>query len=277
MQPTEVLEHYEADNENRLAKESMRYYRTVMEEFLTFIAKPSTEVTRHDIRQWLLHLTEGGNGPNTLRAKLFGLRSFFGYCKEEEIIEEDPTDGIALPTVPDTVPHYLTREQLTRLREHTKDHPRNRAIVETLYATGVRVSELVQIRLHDINFDERIIHIHKGKGKRDRIVLFTRDCEEHIKAYLEAKEWHTPRLFLNHMGEPMGRRGVQKWFETWADDLNMKLSVHTMRHTFAAHLAQKGMPLAGIQTLLGHESVEDTLVYTKLYDYARKEQYDDYH
>lgn len=271
------MNQYEADNKNRLAEETMDNYVKVITAFLAYTDKACTDIKQKDIRNWMKHLEDNGKSPNTIRSKFHALRSFFGYCMDEAVIATNPTEEMKTPLVSVKAPCYLTREQLDRLREIAKSHPRNRAIVETLYTTGVRVSELVSIKLEDVDFSERIIHIRKGKGKRDRLVPFTRECERRILDYLEVKKSDVPWLFVNSLGNKMNRRAVAYCFEKWAKELGFPVYAHMMRHTFAAHLVQKGMPLDGIQTLLGHENREDTLHYARLFDDDRQEIYDHYH
>ena len=121
------------------------------------------------------------------------------------------------------------------------------------------------------------MHVRKGKGKIGRIVLFTRSCEEHLKAYLNERKDDLPYVFLNVPGTgPIHYQFVEKNFRKYKKELGIHVSPHTLRHTFAAHLAMKGMPLVGIQSLLGHASPENTQRYARLFDHERKQVYDDW-
>jgi len=153
------------------------------------------------------------------------------------------------------------------------ENPKKRAIIETLYSTGVRLSELINIKLQDINWEARLILI-KGKGEKERIVLFNAECEERLKYYLSTRHDTIPYLIISDTGNRMYARLLQKYFEKYTKKLGFKVSPHTLRHTFAAHLAQKGMPLACIQELLGHADIRDTRIYAKLYEHARRNKLD---
>jgi site-specific recombinase XerD len=131
----------------------------------------------------------------------------------------------------------------------------------------------------EINWSERLILIPNGKRKKGRIVLFTKECAEHLKAYLDSRTDDWPFAFA--LVTSNGRRSkyarvVDKRFLKYSEQLGFKVTPHTLRHTFAAHLAKKGMPLKCIQDLLGHDKYETTQIYARLYDHARKEMYDEW-
>jgi site-specific recombinase XerD len=133
------------------------------------------------------------------------------------------------------------------------------------------------MKKEDIIWLERLIHIPKGKRKKARIVLFTKSCEEYLKAYLESRCDDLPFVFLNRYGtRPLGIRAIQKKFKAYQYHLGIPMTPHTLRHTFAAHLAIKGMPLECIQTLLGHIDPHQTHLYARLYSEARKLMYDEW-
>lgn len=162
------------------------------------------------------------------------------------------------------------------LQEYTKNDPRDRAIIETLYATGVRVSELLHIKLEDIKWDTRQILIRKGKGSKARPVLFSHGCAERLKRYIETRKYNGDYLFSNKRGQPISRQLVQRKFREYSETLGFKVSPHTLRHTFAATLAEKGMDFLYIQELLGHSNINSTRIYTRLMNHERKKQYDQY-
>lgn len=276
MMPLEkCLQQFQQEYERRIEKKTIVLYQRTVSEMITYCSIPFQEITTRDIRKWLCHLEEKGRAPATISKKLFGLRLFYKYCLEEQMIAHNPVKAIRLPEIKDRMPHYLLPNQLLLLRRMTETNTRERAIVEVLYTTGVRLSELVAIQLKDIDWSERLIHIRKGKRKKARIVLFTRMCAEYLQAYLQERDSSCPYLFLNMRGtKPLGLRGIQYKFSDYSEELGIPFSPHTLRHTFAAHLAMKGMPLECIQTLLGHEDPHQTQIYARLYNHARKEQYD---
>jgi site-specific recombinase XerD len=224
------------------------------------------------------HLLECGYKPKTVTNNLCALKTFFKYCVEEELIGMDPAKGIPFPKQEEALPRYLEKAKLIQLRMLTEGKVLDRTIVEVLYTTGVRINELVKIQRGDISWNERSILIPKGKGKKERMVLFTRECEEYLKMHLKNHPNDTPYVFVSNVNHPNPYRAetIERWFREHTKLLGFKVTPHTLRHTFAANLARKGMPVRGIQQLLGHDSIHTTRIYAKLYDHVRKEQYDEW-
>lgn len=271
------IKHFKSDYGFRLEKKTLYLYGKAVEQVLAFCSKPIQEITTKDVRNWLIYLHSKGYQPATVYWNLAGIKLFFRYCLEESLISEDPTVSIPLPTMEETLPRYLQEKQVTQLRQIVEGKVRERALIEVLYTTGVRISELVAMKKEDIDWSERLIYIPKGKRKKERIVLFTKECEEHLKAYLEKRNDELPFVFVNRYGtRSICIRTIQKLFKTIEKELGIPLTPHTLRHSFAANLARRGMPLEGIQVLLGHESPQQTHLYAKLYDHARKQMYDEW-
>lgn len=259
----------------RLAPITLQHYHHSVEKLIAFLEKPIIEITARDIRNWLSHLKANGYHPGTINNELIALKVFFRFCFEENYVTRNPVNSIPLPSLPDKLPRYLRVEQWKQLREIVGKKAEERAIVELLYATGVRLSELIDMKKEDIEWNERLIHIPKGKRKIGRIVCFSCECAEYLTAYLEKRKDDFPFLFVNPTGTgPARKRTIQTRFEKYGTQLGIPISPHTLRHTFAAHLAIKGMPLEGIQTFLGHVSYYQTQMYARLYNQARKEMYD---
>ncbi|WP_256816039.1 tyrosine-type recombinase/integrase [Cytobacillus sp. Bac17] len=189
------IQKFIADFSFRLTGGTLRVYQIAVEQMLAFCGKPFDAITKKDIRSWLNSLDKSGYKSSTLRNKLFGLNLFYKYCLEEEIMTYNPVASITFPDLEEGIPHYLELSQLTQLRELVKGSLQERAIIETLYATGVRIQELVDIKMEDIDWSERIIHIPNGKRKKGRIVAFTRPCKEHMKAYLPERNDELPFFF----------------------------------------------------------------------------------
>lgn len=270
----ECLKKFKEENSFRLNERTSYAYLKDVRNLLAHCEKSFADVTSKDIRCWMQNL-ESHYKPTSIRKMVTGVRSFFSYCLEEEFITQNPLNSIKALELDDKIPHYLQNEQLTELRELVKGRVQERAIVEVLYTTGVRVSELRELKREDIVWMERIIHIRNGKGKKDRIVLFTRTCEEHLKACLNKRQDNLPFVFLNVAGTgPICVRYIERKFVTYKIKLGIHLTPHTLRHTFAAHLAMKGMPLVGIQSLLGHVEPKHTQLYARLCNHTQKEMYD---
>jgi len=272
----EVLTSFFDDHQSRFSKETIRSYRLSLQQFFSFCKKGFSEVKAADIRAWLASLEEKGLKKQSIHIKLSGLKSFYHYCMEENLLKKNPLSTVKTPKKDDVLPYYLSRRQLAELQELTRNDDQFRPIIETLYSTGVRVSELLQIKLEDIKWDTRQIWIRKGKGTKERFVLFSHDCAERLKLYLEKRETNSLFLFVNRRGGPLHREYIQKNFRNFSKSLGFKVSPHTLRHTFAAHLAEKNMPQSYIQDLLGHVDINSTRIYTRLMEHARKKQYDLY-
>ncbi|MCM3404818.1 site-specific tyrosine recombinase/integron integrase [Cytobacillus oceanisediminis] len=272
----EVQQSFFDDHKTRFSLETSRSYKIALRQFFSFCEKNYDEVKATDIRAWMAAMGEQGLKPRTIQLKLSAIKSFYQYCMEENKTKKNPTLTVHTPKKDDSLPYYLSKHQVALLQELTKEDPRDRAIIETLYATGVRVSELLEIKLEDIKWETRQIWIRKGKGNKERFVLFTHDCAERLKKYLEQQNQKSVYLFPNNRGGHLSRVFVEKRFQEFTKALGFRVVPHTMRHTFAAHLAEKNMPQSYIQELLGHVDINSTRIYTRLMETARKKQYDRY-
>jgi site-specific recombinase XerD len=270
------IKRFILDNQFRLDSESIKRYQCAVNQFLKHTGKSLESIKKADIKHWLIHLKVEGYKPWTVWAKLTGLKSFFKYCLEEGFIDMNPASEVPFPRIEEKLPNYLNSEQLNNLRMITEGRLQERAIVETLFATGMRISELCSMKKEDINWSERVIHIPMGKRKKGRIVPFTRECAEHLKAYLDSRTDVLPYVFLTlrFKDKPINPDTVGGLFRNYSKRLDYRVTPHTLRHTFAAYLASRRMPLEYIQVLLGHETPHLTQYYARLYNHARKEGYD---
>ncbi|OWZ83379.1 tyrosine-type recombinase/integrase [Natranaerobius trueperi] len=259
----DVIDRFLFDNQNKLSELTVKAYKTMFNQFFSFISKRFDEVKPNDIRAWLSHLDSLERGTSTKRNKLSYLKNFYNYCYEEGLIERDPAKNILKPKKKPPLPQYLKIDQLEKLRQAPKNKFQ-KAMIETFYDTGVRASEFLNIKLLDINWANREILITNGKGKRQRVVLFTEYCKELLKDYLNDREDHSPYLFINTLGEPLGYHILTYNFLEFTEFCSFKVTPLILRHTFASHLLLKGMPIRAIQSLLGHEKIENTEVYTRL-------------
>jgi site-specific recombinase XerD len=272
----EVKQAFLNDNHSRFSSETSRSYQISLSQFFSFCLKDYDEVKAADIRAWLSSMEEKKLKPRSIHTKLSALKSFFVYCMEENLLKKDPTVTIYTPKKDDALPYYLSKRQLALLQELTRADVRYRAMVEALYTTGVRISELLNIKLEDVRWETRQIWIRKGKGNKERFVLFTHECSQRLKSYLEFRTDQSVYLFSNGRGGPLSRVTVERQFQEFTEVLGFKVTPHTMRHTFAAHLAEKQMPQSYIQELLGHVNINSTRIYTRIMEHARKKQYDRY-
>ncbi|UZJ79569.1 site-specific tyrosine recombinase/integron integrase [Fictibacillus sp. KU28468] len=274
----EIQQNFFDDHQVRFSPETIRSYKIALTQFFSYCdEKKYEEIKAMDIRAWLASLEEQGLKPRTIHLKLSAVKSFYRYCLEENIIKKNPAVSVQTPQKDDSLPYYLSKRQVELLKELTKENPRDRAIVEALFATGVRISELLQIRHEDIKWDTRQIWIRKGKGNKERFVFFTHDCSERLKAYIQQQKRKSIYLFPNNRGGCLSRTFVEQRFQIFSKELGFRVVPHTMRHTFAAHLAEKSMPQSYIQELLGHADINSTRIYTRLMEHARKKIYDRFH
>lgn len=271
----EVINRFKVEYNMRFERATIEAYQTSIRQLLTFYNKPYTEISTQDIRNWLMHLEEKGYKKGSIKNKIIGLRMFYRYCMEEEFMKYNPAKSVHLPSVEDKLPSYLTNEQLAELRLLAEGNLKQRAVIEVLYSTGVRLRELTNIKLQDIHWEERTIIIPSGKGKKERIVLFTGECAEHLRAYLQVRGDELPYLFLNRYEKgAINPRGIQYWFMSYSEKLGFSISPHTLRHTFATHLAMKGMSPTSLQALLGHSHLRHTRLYIRPYQRDQKDMYD---
>lgn len=227
------------------------------------------------IRGFMAELHERKLKRSSLARKLAAVRSFFQFCVRKGWLAENPARIVATPKQDRLVPSFLSEEEVAGFLETPRsDRPldlRDRAILELLYATGIRVSELVGIEQEDVNFKERLIRI-RGKGKKERLVPFGRIAREWMTAYLRVRPAlfkagvGQRALFLNYQGSRLTARSVERIVDKYIrlTAVRKKISPHSLRHSFASHLLSRGADLRVIQELLGHESLATTQKYTHL-------------
>ena len=231
-----------------------------------------------------LRVRKGYRDTTTAR-KVASIKSFFGFLSENSIITEDPTESLGSPRVGRVLPKFLSEEDVTRLldaayKSGTNEGQRDAVIMELLYATGLRVGELVSVNLEDLDLSEAYIRC-MGKGSKERIVYLHSKAMEELKRYLKepriALLGHRrtePALFVNHRGERLTRQWVWTILKTYAQKagIDQNITPHTLRHSFATHLLENGASLRHVQKLLGHSIISTTQVYTHLTsNYVKKE------
>jgi integrase/recombinase XerC len=198
------------------------------------------------------------------------LRSFFKYLRREGLVKANPASLVSMPRLEKHLPAFLTIDQAAALMESPTGQDRfflrDRAILETFYSTGIRLSELVELSLEDIDFESGLVRI-RGKGKKERIVPIGSKAVVAIKKYLEIRRTlHSPQaLFINRSGERLTARSVARVVKRYLSRIGLsEVSPHGLRHSFATHLLEDGADLRAIQELLGHSSIATTQRYTHL-------------
>ena len=238
---------------------------------------------------YLLRLHEQGYSDTTRARKIASSKSLFSFLLEERIITKDPTENLTSPRVGRTLPEALSVEEVSQLlasvsRNAPPEDKRDQAMVELLYASGLRVTELVSLDIEDIDQVEGSVRC-LGKGAKERVIPIHENAVNVIKEYLEdgrpliANQRSGNALFLNRRGERLTRQGFWLILKGHAGKagISTKITPHTLRHSFATHLLRGGAPLRHVQELLGHASITTTQVYTHLTSEHVRTEYDKAH
>lgn len=264
-----------------LSPNSVQAYERDIQAFYGFIEampdaqKPSTISEKH-ISSFLHHLTEIGLAATTQARMLSGIKAFFNYLLLENEIKLNPADQFDSPKIGRKLPDTLEFLEIEKLFEaidlSTDEGQRNRAMLEVMYSSGLRVSELVNLKYSELYFEEGFIQVH-GKGDKSRLVPIGADAQKftmlylnHIRSQITPKKEADDIVFLNRRGNKLTRVMVFIIIKNLAKSigLNKKISPHTFRHSFATHLIEGGADLRAVQEMLGHESITTTEIYTHL-------------
>lgn len=258
-------------------------YKLDLEEFFKFL--DTTAVDRVDytyLRRFLAQLRTKQYRPRTLARKLSSLRSFFKFLHREGYITENPAVLLMTPKLDKTLPKFLTEAEMVKFIESPdlkKDlGRRDRAILETLYSTGIRVSELVGLNLEDVDFISNIVKV-SGKGKKERLVAIGDQALTAIKNYVDHRKRKSNTVFLNKNGTRLSTKGVCNITHKYINlmSVSVNISPHVLRHSFATHLLNRGADLRSVQELLGHANLSTTQIYTHVTTDRLKEVYDKAH
>ncbi len=236
----------------------------------------ATEIKTQHLRDFLKWLTELGMGASSQARILSGIKSFYNYLLLENIISIDPTELIEAPRIGRKLPDTLSQEEISRLLDQvdrsTAEGERNRAMLETLYSCGLRVSELVNLKLSQLFLDDGFVRVI-GKGDKERLVPIGGIASKHIQLYVRDVRVHIPIqkgeediVFLNRRGRRLTRVMVFLVIKQLAAFAGIKktISPHTFRHSFATHLIEGGADLRAVQEMLGHASITTTEIYTHI-------------
>jgi integrase/recombinase XerD len=259
------------------------------------IAKQGASVSwpgfsRQNMLAYMLHLKERGYVATTVARKVAAARSFFGFLVNEGVIKNDPTENMSSPSVGKALPKPISVSQVRLLLEQPSKIPsdeakRDRAMLELLYASGMRISELVALNLGDVSTKGDFFVRCFGKGRKERIIPIYEQIAKTVQSYIDenrTKLAHGKKenaLFLNARGERLTRQGFWQKLKEYARTagLNEHISPHTLRHSFATHLLSGGADLRSVQELLGHANISTTQVYTHLTTDHVRRAYDKSH
>lgn len=279
--------------ERGASRETIRGYRSDLRQFLSYagIVRPATapaltpeEVDPLTIRGYLAWLDRKKEKKASLARKLAALRSFFRFMTREGLAGQNPAAEVRTPKLPQYLPRVLTKDDANALMEFPEGDDlsarRDRAILETLYSTGARVSELVGMNVDDLNRSDGLVRL-RGKGRKERIVPIGTVALEALREYDELLSRHEERaqpVFFNHRGGRLTARSVERIVEKYSRRLSGgSVSPHALRHSFATHLLDEGADLRAIQEMLGHASLATTQKYTHLATDHLLEVYDRAH
>ncbi len=264
--------------ERGLSDRTIAAYTRDLSRWMTFLdergVRTPSAVTAAHLRAWVLSLKDAGLAPTSIRRAQSAVRTYFTFLLSEGAVTADPTDRLQSPKVGRRLPDFLTRKEVERLLDAPDpDHAlywRDRAILELLYASGLRVSELVELPLTSLDADEGFVTVF-GKGSKERIVPVGAPALRTIERYLRDLRptlgrgpSSSDRVFLNARGRSLTRMAVWTLVKKSARraGISKKVSPHTLRHTFATHLLEGGADLVVVQQLLGHADISTTQIYT---------------
>ena len=272
--------------ERQLSSNTIDGYKRDLLDFYKFVNKTYFSINKNDIINYIEYLN------NKIRAKsinrhIVSIKQYFEYLEKNDLIISNPCSDITGLKVPKKMPRVLSESEINKLLDiEVKDSysSRNRTMLELMYSSGLRVSELLNLELNNIDFNMNLVRIF-GKGSKERIVpiddIATKYLYEYINIYRNTllKNNISNLLFLNSRGGRLSRQGFFKILKQIALEKGIKsdLSPHTIRHSFATHLLNHGADLRSIQTMLGHENIETTQIYTHVSNNYVKENYNESH
>ena len=264
------LRHLEI--ERNMSRHTLRAYRKDLEEFAAHSLKDADDIEMIDVRGFVAQQIKNGLTKTTAGRRLSSVRSFLKYLIREGYLKTNPAKLVTTPKAERHLPKFLTVDDVFALIDSPDTigvlHARDKAILELLYSSGLRVSEVCGLTAEDVNTREGLVKV-KGKGRKERIVPLGSKAAEAIRGYMTEKillKKKSKTLFLNKSGTPLSERSIRRIVVKYSRLIGVsgQIGPHTIRHTFASHLLQAGADLRVIQELLGHASLSTTQKYTHL-------------
>ena len=271
--------------ERKLSTNTYLSYSDNLKQFTSFFPnKDLLSLKKSDIEEFLLKINKSAK---TKSHYLTVINSFYNYLCEESIITHNPCDNIKQPKIEKKLPEFLTIEEVSKLlniRTNTPLEMRNKAMLELLYASGMRISELLDLKMSNIDYQNEYVRV-MGKGNKERIIPLTKITFKYLDEYIKSgrpyilKTKMSDYIFLNNNGQRMSRQGFFKILRQICkkQGINKEISPHTIRHSFATHLLNNGADLRIIQELLGHSDISTTEIYTHVSKEKIKEDYNECH
>ncbi|RKY42206.1 MAG: tyrosine recombinase XerC [Candidatus Makaraimicrobium thalassicum] len=275
------------DVEKNYSEHTLRAYRSDLRELADFLKdKDPGDVTHLDLRRFLAELRRRDCARRTVVRKLGAVRSFFRFLSKEKYIKTNPADSMFTPKLDKRLPEFLDIKKTLRLITAPPLDSlmglRDRALLEVLYSTGIRVSELVGLDRRNTDLIAGVIKV-RGKGKKERIALLGRGAQRAVRNYLQERRDDatgvSEALFLNRRGTRLSDRSVRRIIDKYVRQcsIEQKVSPHSIRHSFATHLLNNGADLRSVQELLGHKNLSTTQIYTHLGSQRIREMYSKAH
>ena len=273
--------------EKGLARHTLDSYRrdlVVLDRFALKVGKPLAELTRPELRKWIAQLSREGLAPSSVARAVSAARGFFRFLMLDDHIRHNPAEDLDTPQKFSYLPKFLTEEEIDRLFAapdiSREEGIRDRAMLELMYAAGLRVSELVTLKQSEVDVHVGVVNCH-GKGSKERRVPVGKSAIHWLQQYAAVKAAYGkpayPNLFL-HRGKPLTRQLAWTMIKTHAEKIGLQnVSPHTLRHSFATHLLQHGADSRSVQALLGHSDISTTQIYTHITDRHLRTAYDNHH
>ena len=273
--------------DKKYSSNTIESYKRDLIKFDNFCKKKINNINELDIKKYLEYLTDENESKTSIARNISTLRSYYKFLVIEKLVNKNAMENIELPKLDKRLPKTLDEEDIDKLLNiKLVDNYsfRNKAMIELMYATGLRVSELVNLKVHDIDIDMALVKT-MGKGSKERIIPIGDYALYYINEYINnyrsemLKKEYNDYLFLNNHGKKMTRQGFFKILKKIAEENNIKkdFSPHTLRHSFATHLLNHGADLRSIQELLGHSDISTTQIYTHVSNRQLRENYDSFH
>ena len=233
-----------------------------------------TQITATNLNSYILYLEKEGKKPSTISRCIASMKAFFQYLLKQGILKEDLTEELKSPKIEKKVPEILSTEEVECLLKQTKGSTpkelRDCAMLELLYATGIRVSELIGLKLTDVNL--KMEYIKCQDAHKERVIPFGNVAKNAVSRYLAegrtelVQEAESPWLFTNCSGQPMSRQGFWKLIKGYGKKagIHHEITPHTLRHSFAAHLVNNGADLRAVQEMMGHSDIATTQIYARM-------------
>lgn len=274
--------------EKGLSSNTLEAYKRDIHKFTSYLNDTGTSLTdfkRSDVLSYMTHLRDAGNQSATLARNISAIRGLCKFMLIEKIIDEDPVENLSAPKGWKRIPKIIGTEDVSSLLRKPQGEKlslRDKAILEIIYSCGLRASEVIHMKVNDINFEAGFITI-LGKGSKERVIPINETALRTVKKYIEElrpallNKKTSPYLFLRKGGKPMTRQRLWQLIRIYSVELSIKISPHTLRHCFASHLLDGGADLRALQKMLGHTDISTTQIYTKVTPERLKKIHKEFH